>query len=142
IDAPPAKVFKWIYDSEHNLQWLPNLVEVEVLDAKPGGVGSMFRQVYLENGRRMEMTGTVVAYEHDRHLACDIQGSAFDLHVDYRLEDLGGRTRLTQQSTVRFKNVAMKIMGLVLKPMMRKMSARQNAAAFSKLKQCIAADVS
>lgn len=140
IDAPPAKVFKWIYDKDLNLQWLPNLIEAEVLQACPGGVGSTFRQVYLENGRRMEMTGTVTAYEQDRYLACAISSSAFDLNVDYRLEDRSGRTHLTQNSDIRFKGFAMKLFGALLKPLMRKMTVKNYADAFAKLKACIATD--
>jgi uncharacterized protein YndB with AHSA1/START domain len=140
IDAPPAKVFKWIYDKDCNLQWLPNLVEATMVDEKPGGVGSTFRQIYLENGRRIEMRGVVTAYEQDRYLACDIRSDAIDLVVEYRLDDLGSRTRVTQNSRLGFKGIAMKIAGVLLNPMMRRMSARQYSIAFDKLRACIAAD--
>ncbi len=141
IDAPRAKVFKWIYDADYNRQWLPNLVEAEVLNAEPNGIGSKFRQVYDENGRRMEMTGTVTAYEQDRYLACEISGP-FTLNVDYRLEDVGGRTRVTQHSDVQFTSVVMKLIGVLLKPMMRKLAAKNAGNSFAKLKQCVEADKS
>ncbi len=133
IDAPPARVFKWIFESELNKLWLPNLVEAEVLKSVPGEVGNTFRQLYVENGRRMEMFGTVTGYEKDRYLACEITGP-FLLHVDYRLEDLGGRTRLTQNSEVTMKGF-MKIIGFLLGPMMKKMAAKNSGSSFSKLKQ-------
>ena len=135
IDAPPARVFPWIYASERNRQWLPNLVEAEVLEALPGETGSTFRQVYVENGRRMEMLGTVTGYEQDRYLACEITGP-FSLRVDYRLHDLGGRTRVTQNSEVVMTGF-MKIIGLLLKPMMKKMAANNAANAFARLKQLV-----
>src|SRR5688572_4787701 len=55
IGAPPATVFKWIHEAPRNKLWLPNLAEAEVLHSEPGGVGSTFRQLYVENGRRIEM---------------------------------------------------------------------------------------
>ena len=142
IDAPPATVFKWIHDSERNLQWLPNLVEAEVLHAEPGGVGSRFRHVYVENGRRMEMTGVVTVYEQDRYLACEIKGP-FELHVDYQLENVdGGRTRVTQHSAVQFNGAMMKLIGMLMRPMMRKMAAKNSQDSFGKLKQLVEADAS
>jgi uncharacterized protein YndB with AHSA1/START domain len=134
IDAPPERVFACIYDAEHLKQWLPNLVENEVLAAEERGVGSRFRQVYLENGRRMEMTGVVVGFERNRYLACEIRGPMFDLDVEYRLEDLGGRTRLTQDSQVLFNNVAMKILTKLLAPVIKKASRKQLDSGFAKLK--------
>jgi uncharacterized protein YndB with AHSA1/START domain len=141
IDAPPAKVFRWIYEADRNLQWLPNIVEAEVLTREPGHVGSTFRQVYVENGRRMEMTGTVTAYEQDRRVASHLKGP-FDLYVDYRLEDLGGRTRLTLHSEVRTNGAMTKIVGTLLRPMMRKMAMKNYETSSGNLKRCIAADLS
>lgn len=134
IDAPPAQVFQWLEDPERLKQWLPNLVENERDASTATGTGSKFRQVYVENGRRMEMQGEVTQFERNRHLACDIRGEVFDLFVDYRLEDLGGRTRLTQESEVRFRNAMMRIVGAVLKPLMKKSSMKQLESSFVKLK--------
>jgi uncharacterized protein YndB with AHSA1/START domain len=134
IEAPPERVFACIYESEHLKQWLPNLVENEVLAPEERGVGSKFRQVYLENGRRMEMTGVVVGFERNRYLACEIRGKMFDLNVEYRLENLGGRTRLTQSSQVLFNNLAMKVMSALLAPVIKKASRKQLDSGFAKLK--------
>jgi carbon monoxide dehydrogenase subunit G len=138
IAAPPARVFSWIYDPARHRQWLPNLVEAEVLNSVPGEIGSTFRQVYVENGRRMEMTGTVTGYEQDRYLACELTGP-FTLRVDYRLDDVGGRTRVTQNSAVVMKGF-MKVLGLLLAPLMKKMAAKNAGSAFSKLKQLAEAE--
>lgn len=141
IDAPPATVFKWIHDADLNKQWLPNLVESTIVHSEPGMVGNRFHQVYLENGRRMEMDGVVTAYEQDRYLACEITGP-FHLTVDYRLDNLGGRTRVTQNSEIRFKGgVLMKLIGALMGPVMRKMSQKNSGNAFRKLKQLAEADL-
>ena len=120
IDAPRARVFTLINDPESLKQWIPNLIENDIIVNTEAGVGSKFRQVYLENGRRMEMEGVVTAYEQDRHLACHIRGKPFDLLVEYQLEDISGGTRLTQDSEVIFKSLPMQVMGFFMKPMMKK----------------------
>ncbi len=140
IAAPPSRVFPWIFEAERNKLWLPNLVEAEVLTTAPGTVGNTFRQVYLENGRRMEMLGTVTGYEQDRYLACELRGP-FTLRVDYRLEDLGGRTRVTQHSEVVMTGF-MKLLFALLKPLMKKAAAKNAAEAFGKLKQLVESEPS
>jgi uncharacterized protein YndB with AHSA1/START domain len=137
IAAPPERVFNWIYDGDRLLQWLPNLVENEVLRAERNGIGSRFRQIYVENGRRMEMVGEVTGFEPGRLLACDIRGEPFDLKVTYWLEDLGGRTRLTQHSEVILKNLPMKVVMTVLAPLIRKATHKTADSSFAKLRQLV-----
>jgi uncharacterized protein YndB with AHSA1/START domain len=135
INAPPARVFPWINDGERLKQWIPNLVENEQLEVSAGTVGSTFRQVYLERGRRMEMHGKVTRFEQNRRLTAEIGGDLFDLLVDYRLEDIGGCTRLTQDSTITFKNAVMRLVTKLMGPFMRKATAQQAEAGFGKLKR-------
>src|SRR5690606_2887321 len=54
IEAPPERVFAWLGDGERAKQWVPNLVENEDLTKTPNVVGSTFRHVYIERGKRME----------------------------------------------------------------------------------------
>lgn len=139
IDAPPERVFACLRDGDRAREWIPNLVENEDIDRAPGVVGSTFRHVYVERGRRMEMQGQIVAHEPPRRLAIMLSGP-FELHVDYRLDDLGGgRTRLTQQSEVRFKNRAMAFLGALMSPLMKKASLKQAEASFGKLKELVEA---
>ena len=136
VDAPPERVFAWLGDGERAKQWVPNLVESDDLERTPNGVGSTFRHVYVERGRRMEMHGKVVAHEPPDRLAIALTGP-FDLYVEYQLDDLAGRTRLTQRSEVRFKNRAMALAALLMRPLMRKASSKQTEESFGKLKRLI-----
>lgn len=135
IVAPPERVFACINEGANLMRWIPNLVENEVVVATQAVLGSKFRQVYVENGRRMEMHGEVIGFERNRYLACDIRGQAFDLAVEYRLEDLGRSTRLTQTSEVLFKSLPMRIIGTILSPFLKKASRQQAEAGFDKLRQ-------
>jgi uncharacterized protein YndB with AHSA1/START domain len=135
IDAPAERVFAWLGDSERALRWVPNLVESEDLEITPSKIGSRFRHVYVERGRRMEMQGKVTAYEPPRRFACELQSEMFDLTVDYRLESLGNRTRLTQKSETRFNSLPMRLIGALLMPLMKKASLRGLEDSFGKLKR-------
>jgi hypothetical protein len=54
IDAAPERVFYWLDDAEHVMQWAKGVVENEDLVKTEVKVGSTFRQVFEENGRKME----------------------------------------------------------------------------------------
>ena len=134
IDAPPERVFYWLDDAERGMKWVPNIVENEDLEVTENKIGSTFRQVYLERGRRMDMQGVITGYEPNRRFTLEISGESFDLHVDYRLEGLEGRTRLTQDSAVRFKGF-FRIIGPLLVPLVKKSSKKQLEESFAKLKK-------
>lgn len=86
-------------------------------------------EAYLPGIARYE-DGTVVDwFKHER-----IKVLQFDLYLDYRLEDLGGRTRLTQDSEVRFKGF-FRIVGVIVTPLVRKSSMKQLEDSFAKLKR-------
>lgn len=139
IDAPPARVFAWLGDGERAKEWVPNLVENEDLVRTPDVVGSTFRHVYLERGRRMEMHGKIVGYEPPRRLALTLSGP-FELDVEYVLDDLGeGRTRLTQHSEVRFKSRVISILGALMQPLMKRAASKQAAESFGKLRRLVEA---
>lgn len=133
INASPKIVFSWLEDPDKLNHWLPNIVENEALTETDNKVGSTWRQVYEENGRRMEMFGTTTRYEPFTRTSCEITGPMFDLDIDYLLEDLGGKTRLTQNSVVKMKGL-MKIFGFLMRPIMKKSQDKQADDSFSRLK--------
>lgn len=136
INASPEQVFQWIVEPARSRQWLPNLVEDENIHETENKVGSTWRQVYEENGRRMEMFGITTVYEPNKRMCCVIKGSMFDLDVDYQLENLGNSTRLTQCSQVTMKGF-FKLLGLLIAPMMKKAQTKQAEDCFRTLKQLV-----
>lgn len=134
IDAAPERVFRWLDDSQRVMEWVEGVVENEDLEVVDGRVGSTFRQVYVENGRRMEFHGRVTAYERDRSLGVHLVGDLFDLQVDYSLDAQGGTTRLTQDSEVRFKGL-WKLLGVVMCKLAKKSGQRKLAEDFGRLKK-------
>ena len=139
INAKPDQVFSWLDNPSKLSQWLPNIVENEVIQETSNRVGSTWRQVYDQNGRRMEMFGTTTVWEKNKRLGCEIRGQMFDLDVDYQLEDLDGRTRLTQVSQVRMKGI-FKLMGLIMTPFMKKAQGKQTDDSFLKLTRLVEAE--
>ncbi|MAG93913.1 MAG: hypothetical protein CMJ48_09210 [Planctomycetaceae bacterium] len=101
IDRPIDEVFR--LTNEHVAEWSIIVVEDEVLDRKPEGVGTTFRTVTEDQGKRMEFRGVVTRYDPPHHNAVHLTGDMFDIETEYRFEDLSGRTRVTQRANVKGK---------------------------------------
>lgn len=104
INAPNDIVFLWLEDDERLCQWVPNIVEDEVLVDTPEKVGSKFKQVFLERGKQMEMVGEITAYTENERMRVYMIGDMFDLDVDYILKSPApDQTELTQNTAITFK---------------------------------------
>ena len=134
IDAPAEIVFLWIHENERLKQWIPNLIEDEPLLDTPEKVGSRFRQVFLESGKQMEMTGEITAYVENERLRAMMSGDMFDLDVDYTLKALSDtQTDVTQETEIKFKGFLKLFAPLML--LMSKLSSKDpQAEAHAKLK--------
>ncbi len=140
INAPVAMVFLWLEDDERLRQWVPNIIEDEVLVETPEKVGSRFRQVYLEGGKEMEMIGEITEYTLDERMRVYIIGDMFDLDVDYWLKPLSDdQTELTQNTIIKFKGV-MKIIAPIFGVLSKFSSKDPQAQAHAKLKEMAEAE--
>jgi hypothetical protein len=121
IDRPIDEVFE--YTNEKLAKWSITVVEDEMILRKPEGIGSTFRCVTDDHGRRMEFDGVVTRYDPPNVSASHLTGQQFDIDVEYLFEDLGGRTRVTQRSSVSPKGL-LKLFFLLFGWMMKKSSCK------------------
>lgn len=107
VEAPPCLVFTWIERTDRVMEWVPHIVTNQDLVVTPERVGDKFRQVFVENGRRTELVGTITAYQVNELLKCELTSEQFDLTVAYHLKELGKqRTMLKHSSETRYKGMA------------------------------------
>ena len=98
------------------------------------GVGTTFRWVTEERGRRMDFQGAVTLWEPPTKSAISLKGETFDIEAEYRFEDLNGRTRVTQESTVSGKGFV-KIMFFLFGWFMNKQGCEAVSHELESLKQ-------
>lgn len=101
IDRPIEVVFE--LTNEHLPEWSKIVVEEQLIHKTPEVVGTTFRSVTESNGNRMVFDGTVTNYEPPHLNAVHLIGETFDIETAFTFEDLGGRTRVTQYSSVQGK---------------------------------------
>ena len=87
-------------------QWSNIVVEDEVVEDKnDGGVGTRFRTVTEDHGRRMDFDGEITCHEPPHRHAIKMTGNSFDIEAEYTFDDLAGQTRVTQTSSVKGRGV-------------------------------------
>ncbi len=103
IDKPIDEVFE--YTNNNVAEWSLIVVEEKIVEEKPERVGTRFRTITEDHGRRMEFDGVTTRYEPPNVSAIHMAGSSFDIDAEYQFEDLGGKTRVTQRSNVTGKGL-------------------------------------
>ena len=125
IDCPPEILWSYLDDAAKIPLWMKGLRSVEPECDGPRVPGSVAGHRIKEGARVADYRSTLVAREPFTHLAVDVTGKSFEpatMAIDYRLTDLGGRTRLVY--TCAFKNggflmtVMMSLFGWLLKGLM------------------------
>ena len=135
IDAPAEIVFLWLEDSDRLKRWVPNLVEDEPIVETPEKVGSKFRQVFVEKGKTMEMTGELTEYVENEFLRVNMTGDMFGLDVGYRLKSSSdAQTEVTQDTEIKFKGF-MKLMAPIFVLSCKFSKKNPQADAHAKLKE-------
>lgn len=132
IQRPIDQVFE--YTTKHVADWSITCVEDEVLDEKPEGVGTTFRIVTEEGGRKTELHGVVTRHEPPKTSACHLRGEQFEIDVLYTFEELAGGTRVTQSTVVRGKGFLKLVFGL-FGWLIKRSSCKAQEAELASLKQ-------
>jgi uncharacterized protein YndB with AHSA1/START domain len=133
IDRPIEEVFR--LTNEHVAEWSIVVVEEEILDQKPDGVGTTFRNVTEDHGKRMEFEGVVTQYDPPHFSAVQLTGTMFDIEAEYTFEDLAGRTRVTQRTHVIGKGFIFKSIMFLFGWLMKKSSCKASEKELISLKR-------
>src|SRR6184192_921943 len=97
IAQPLEAVFAFVADARNDPRWCPKVSSVELVD--DGCYEVVHKPVPGKPERQMDMQRVVVEAPHRIEWREDDGVDVF--HVTYELDDLGGRTRLTQRSVAK-----------------------------------------
>jgi uncharacterized protein YndB with AHSA1/START domain len=95
IERPAAAVFPYLTDGEKLRQWVGGLVESTALTEGGARVGAKSREVVEERGQRFELETEITTCVPNEALQARITSQGFETLSTYRLQEDGGRTRLT-----------------------------------------------
>ena len=134
INSTPEIVFSWLGTPERAMMWQTSVSKTEILHETPNMIGTTFREVVEENGRRVEMNGVVTDYRKDQVLAMHLDSKYNNVDVEYRLEEIGGRTRLTMISNIRLRSF-LRVLSIILCPAFKKKLLGQLNREYASLKE-------
>lgn len=100
----PHHLWPFLDEAEKQKLWLTTLVDLVPTSAIARAAGSTFDMRVREGRRIAQYEGRINAYEPNRHLGVSFWGGALGpgvvMCVDYRLADLGSRTRLEYSADI------------------------------------------
>ncbi len=100
FECTPEQLWPFLDEPEKMKLWLKGLVEVVPTSEGPTRVGSTSVMKIQEGAKVGEYRREVIAYEPPRHVGFKLTGGSFKgtpVFADFRLESLGGRTRLDSE---------------------------------------------
>ncbi len=139
IARPPEGVFPWIAEPEKAMKWQKNVRGGEIILDKPEKVGTTFKEVIEEDGRTLEMHGTITQYVENRTMAFHIVSKIHEFDVTYSLEPSGEKTRVKIEASIRWK-FPINIVSLLIGKRMQKSLARQLESEALELKRICEAE--
>jgi uncharacterized membrane protein len=98
IGRPPAVVWEYLENAEHNPEWLRNMSSCRWITDPPIRVGSRYEQVARFLGQEVRTSFEVSALEKERVVTISsLPGSSFPLTITRKLDPIdAGRCRVTE----------------------------------------------
>jgi uncharacterized protein YndB with AHSA1/START domain len=127
-------VFSRLAEPEKAMVWSTSVVGGEIIEPKPGMVGTTFRERVEEDGGGVDMQGSITAFEPNHRIAFHLESRVNKVDVDYRVDQIGDVVRVTMTSNVKWLfpvNVISLFGGRAVK---RKIVA-QSSSEFARLKE-------
>ena len=134
IAVSPDIVFSWLSKPERAKVWMRSVVDTKIINEADNIIGTTFREVIEENGRRYEMHGSVTGYSKNEMMSFHLTGKYNTTEVKFTLTETQDGTRLTQFASVRFLGI-MKIAAYIFTPHIKKNILKQSQKEFLKLKE-------
>ena len=95
IERSPPEIFRYLGDGffENYPKWSPEVIELECVTDGPLKLGTIARQIRIDQGRRSETKFTINIYERDKRLG--FAGVSDPFRCIYELREINsGRTEL------------------------------------------------
>jgi carbon monoxide dehydrogenase subunit G len=134
FECSPEALWPWIDDPERCKQWMKGLLEVRPTSPGPTRKGSTAVIVIREGGKPVEYQETILEYEPAKRFKLRMVGGCLKetgIEVDYKLHDLGGRTKLEYELECQVQSTFLKLMA----PLFGMFARMQAKSLFKRLKK-------
>jgi uncharacterized membrane protein len=103
IKKPAEIVFAWIADPEKAMKWQKNVKSGEIIYNKPEIIGTTFKEIIEEDGKRLEMHGLITKYTQNRTIGFHIESKIHEFDVSYSVEQIDKETKVPIDAIIKWK---------------------------------------
>lgn len=125
INQPAEKVWELFMNSDNFQYWLTGFVSAEHLSGNIGETGSVSKLKFMERGKVMEVTETVLIAKPNQQYTFMMKHKTFEIETDIRFISFGQRTEMIQTAQFSPKGFFMKLLMLIVKGAMKKRMANE-----------------
>lgn len=115
----PEHLWPFLEDPEKLKLWMKDVLEDRASKGGPIGLGSFFSMKFKQGGKTQHYRGEILIYDRPKHLGLKMKGGDFqhetEMFIDFKLQDLGGRTRLDYMESVDSAGALSQLMSPVVK---------------------------
>lgn len=134
ILRPPEVVFPWISEPEKAMKWQKNVKRGDIIESKPGVVGTTFTEVIEENGKILEMHGTITRFVENKNIGFHIISKIHEFDINYSLELLNKSTKVSVEAIIEWK-FPMNVISSFFGQRMKKKITQELQAELNELKR-------
>jgi carbon monoxide dehydrogenase subunit G len=120
INAAPQTVWEDLMNPDNLRHWLTGFVSAKHLSGTIGEAGSISQLKFMERGKEMEVTETVLFSNPDQQYTFRMESVSFSTENDIRLISFGNRTELIQTVQFQPNGFFMKLLAPLIKGVMKK----------------------
>ena len=130
----PEAVFPWIAEPEKAMKWQKNVKRGDIVDSKPGVVGTTFIELIEEDGKSLEMHGTITRFIENKNIGFHIRSKIHEFDVDYSLELTDKSTKVSIEAIIEWK-FPMNVISLLFGQRLKKKITQELDAELNELKR-------
>ena len=125
IDKPVKIVVDALMNPDNFVHWQTDLVKFEVIERKPGEVGSIAHLHYSQKGRSYIMEDKMIFCEPGKKYVSEVSGDVISAKVETTLQSTGEKTEINLQWSGKGKKFLVKLLLPLMKGKMIKQSKKE-----------------
>ena len=133
IDKPVDIVVEALMNPDNSPYWTKYLEKFEVVDGKPGLVGSVGRLHYRQKGRSYVLEDKLIYCEPGKKYISQVTGDAITAQVETILVSSGNKTEMSIEWTGKGKILILKL----LLPFLRRSMIKQSSSELALFKNLV-----
>ena len=116
------------------MKWQKNVKRGDIIESKPGVVGTTFNEVIEENGKSLEMHGTITRFVENKNIGFHIISKIHEFDINYSLELTNESTKVSIEAIIEWK-FPMNVISLFFGQRMKKKITQELHAELNELKR-------